>query len=367
MPGTVIHLRGPVRLGDDDVRGEAWVVGGRLTFERPATTGRDVTTIEGWVVPGLVDVHCHVGLGAAGAVSREEAERQARTDRDSGVLLQRDAGSPLDTTWVQERRDLPRLIRCGTHVARPRRYLRDYGVELARVEDLPAQLVHEAARADGWVKVVADWIDRDEGERADLRPLWPDDVLATAVAAAHAAGARVTAHTFSHEALPGLLAAGVDCLEHGTGLDDAQVAEVARRGVAVTPTLMQIGQFESIASRADGRYPVYAAHMRRMHARRYDHVRDLFDAGVRLLVGTDAGGTIAHGTIATECAELVRCGIPPLDVLAAASWRTREYLGAEAVGEGSEADVVVLPTDPAVDVGALGHPTAVVLRGARVA
>ncbi|NKX91821.1 amidohydrolase family protein [Sanguibacter hominis ATCC BAA-789] len=363
---AVLHLAGPVRLGDDDVRAEAWVVEGRLTFTRPTLPGRDVVRVEGWAVPGLVDVHCHVGLGATGAVSREEAVRQAVTDRDSGVLLQRDAGSPLDTRWVHERDDLPRLVRCGTHVARPKRYLRGYAVELEHVEDLTAQLAREAARGDGWVKVVADWIDRDEGERADLRPLWPDDVLADAFARVHAAGARVTAHTFSHEALPGLLAAGVDCLEHGTGLDDAQVAEVARRGIAVTPTLMQVGRFDSIAASA-GRYPVYAEHMRRMHARRYEHVRNLFDAGVRLLVGTDAGGTIPHGLIATECAELARCGIPPLEILAAASWRTRAYLGVAPVAEGAEADVVVYPADPAVDVAVLAAPSAVVLRGRRVA
>lgn len=363
---TVLHLAGPVRLGDEAVRAEAWVVSGRLTFTRPTLPGHEVVRVEGWAVPGLVDVHCHVGLGATGAVSREEAVRQALADRDSGVLLQRDAGSPLDTRWVHERDDLPRLVRCGTHVARPKRYLRGYGVELGRVEDLPTQLAHEATRGDGWVKVVADWIDREEGERADLRPLWPDDVLAEAVAAAHAAGARVTAHTFCQEALPGLLGAGVDCLEHGTGLDDAQITEVARRGIAVTPTLMQVGQFESIAARADARYPVYAAHMRRMHARRYGHVRNLFDAGVQLLVGTDAGGTIAHGTIATECAELARCGIPALDILAAASWRTRAYLGVAPLGEGAEADVVVYPADPAADVAVLAAPSAVVLRGRRV-
>lgn len=363
---TVLRLTGPVRLGDDDVRPEGWVVGGRLTFARPTLPDVDVVRVDGWAVPGLVDVHCHVGLGAAGAVSREEAERQAVVDRDSGVLLQRDAGSPLDTRWIHERADLPRLIRCGSHVARPKRYLRDYGVELDRVTDLPAQLAHQAGRADGWVKLVADWIDRDEGERADLRPLWPEDVLADAVAAAHEAGARVTAHTFSHEALPGLLDAGVDCLEHGTGLDSAQITEVARRGIAVTPTLMQVEQFEAIAARADARYPVYAAHMRRMHARRHGHVRDLFDAGVRLLVGTDAGGTIAHGTIATECAELARCGIPASEVLAAASWRTREYLGVEPLVEGSVADLVVYARDPAADVAALRDPVAVVLRGTRV-
>src|SRR5690606_29387923 len=111
----------------------------------------------------------------------------------------------------------------------------------------------EARRGDGWVKIVADWIDRDLGPEGDLRPLWPDEELARAVRAAHDAGARVTAHTFSTEALPGLLAAGVDCIEHGTGLTPELIEEVARRGVPVVPTLLQIDQFEAIAAQGAAR------------------------------------------------------------------------------------------------------------------
>jgi len=358
-----LHLAGPVRLGDDDVRPEAWVVGGRLTFERPSG---EATRVEGWAVPGLVDVHCHVGLDAAGATDRATARAQALADRDAGVLLVRDAGSPLDTSWVHDEPDLPRLVRCGRHLALPKRYLRGYGRELADARELPDAVAEEAARGDGWVKLVADWIERAEGAAADLRPLWPDDVLAEAVARAHAAGSRVTAHSFAEESLPGLLAAGVDCLEHGTGLTASMIDEVAARGIAVTPTLLQVERFEAIAQQADGRYPVYAAHMRRMHARRHAHVRDLADAGVRLLVGTDAGGTIAHGQVAAECAELATAGVAALDVLAAASWRARDYLGAPPLDEGAEADVVVYPADPSLDTAVLAAPSAVILRGRRL-
>jgi imidazolonepropionase-like amidohydrolase len=360
----VLHVRGTVVLDDDREVGELWVVGGRVTFERPVSAG-DVVTLDGWAVPGLVDVHCHIGLGPDGPVDRATAQAQAVADRDAGTLLVRDAGSPADTAWVHERDDLPRLIRSGHHLARPRRYLRHYGRELADVAELPSAVAEEARRGDGWVKLVADWIDRDLGDDGDLRPLWPDDVLAAAVAVAHDHGARVTAHTFATEAVPGLLAAGVDCLEHGTGLTDAQVDEVARRGIPVTATLLQVERFAKIADQAH-RYPVYAARMRRMHARRYEHVRHLHEAGVPVLVGTDAGGTITHGRIAAEAAQMAHAGIPAPDVVAAASWRTRAWLGVPGLDEGASADLVVYETDPRRDVGVLAHPRAVVLRGAPV-
>ncbi len=368
MADEVLHLRGPVVVGDGDVRDEAWVLGGRLTFERPRGHGRtaaDVRTVEGWVLPGLVDVHCHIGLGPDGEVDRTTAQAQALADRDSGVLLVRDAGSPADTAWVHGRDDLPRLVRAGHHLARPKRYLRHYARELDDVRDLPSAVTEEATRGDGWVKLVADWIDRDLGAGGDLRPLWPDDVLAEAVAAAHRAGARVTAHTFATEALDGLLDAGVDCLEHATGAEARQIDRIAAAGIPVTATLLQVEQFGAIADRAV-RYPVYAARMRQMHARREQHVRDLHDAGVPLLVGTDAGGTIAHGRIADEAAALVAAGIPAPEVVAAASWRTRAWLGVPGLAEGESADLVVYAGDPRVDIGELARPLRVVLRGRTV-
>jgi imidazolonepropionase-like amidohydrolase len=354
-----LHLRGTIVIDDDREVGECWAVGGRLTFERPAAR---CDLVEGWVLPGLVDVHCHIGLAASGAVDRPTARAQALTDRDAGTLLIRDAGSPADTRWVHAEADLPELIRAGHHLARPRRYLQHYGLELADVDSLPAAVAEQAAFGEGWVKLVADWIDRDEGAAADLRPLWPADLLTRAIARAHAAGARVTAHTFAHEAVDPLLAAGIDCLEHGTGLDARQIDEVARRGIPVTPTLLQVANFDAIAARA-GRYPAFAARMLRMHARRYEHVKDLYDAGVRLLAGTDAGGTITHGRLPEEVAELVRAGVPAPAAVASASWRTREYLGRPGIEEGAPADVVVYPADPRLDVGVLAHPDLVILRG----
>ena len=66
---SVLHLRGPVLVGPDEILPQAWVLGGRVTFERPTTVADRVQSVDGWVLPGLVDAHCHIGLGAAGAVA----------------------------------------------------------------------------------------------------------------------------------------------------------------------------------------------------------------------------------------------------------------------------------------------------------
>lgn len=359
-PGA-LRLAGAVNVAPGRDVAEVYVVGGRFTFERPRHSG-DIDTLEGVVLPGLVDVHCHVGVAPGGGGADEGlAEKQAIAERDAGVLLLRDAGSPVDTRWIDARDDLPRIVRAGQFIARPKRYLRYYARELEDVQDLPSAVAEEAQRGDGWVKLIADWIDRDLGAGADLTPLWPADVLAAAVAEAHTLGARVTAHTFAHEAIDPLLDAGIDCLEHGTGMDEAQIATAAERGIPVVPTLLQIAQFETIAAQADGKYPVYAARMRAMHRRRHAHAHHLFEAGVPLLVGTDAGGTIAHGSIAAEAAEMVAAGIPDEAVVDAATHSARGFLGVPGIEEGAPASAVVFAADPRTNIAALGDPHAIVL------
>ncbi|WP_062460603.1 amidohydrolase family protein [Demequina soli] len=352
-----IHLSGPVVVGDDDVRDEAWVVDGRVTFDAPAEAARH--TFDGWVVPGLVDVHCHVGLDSGGAVDEDLALKQALVDRDAGTLLIRDAGSPSDTRFLDHVLTAPRIVRAGRFIARPKRYLRHYAREI-EVADLPAVMAEEARKGDGWVKIIADWIDREVG---DLTPLWPADVLAEGIAAAHEAGARVTAHTFATETLDALLDGGIDCIEHGTGMTADHMAEAARRGIPVVPTLLQVARFEAYADQGEARFPAYAARMRPMHERRLAHARALHEAGVPLLVGTDAGGTIGHGALPAEAALMVAAGIPAADVVASASWRARDFLGVPGLEEGASADLVVYASDPREDIRALAEPRHIVLRG----
>ena len=78
----------------------------------------------------------------------------------------------------------PKVLRAGRHIARYKRYIRHLAVDVEPA-DLAGEALRQAARGDGWVKVVGDWIDRSEGADSDLRPLWPREALAEAVAAAH--------------------------------------------------------------------------------------------------------------------------------------------------------------------------------------
>ncbi|MBD5830131.1 amidohydrolase family protein [Janibacter melonis] len=359
---TTLHVTGRVLLDEHEVVDELWVVGGRVTFTAPTTSG-PWEHVEGWVVPGFVDAHCHVGLDRHGAVDEETTEQQALADRDAGTLLIRDAGSAADTRWVDERDDLPKIIRAGRHIARTRRYIRNYAWEV-EPEQLVSRVRAEARAGDGWVKLVGDWIDREVG---DLTPCWPVDVLTEAIAAAHEEGARVTAHCFGEQSLHDFAAAGTDCIEHATGLDDESIAAFARQGITVVPTLVNIETFPAIAEPAREKFPDYHRHMLDLHRRRLQTVASAHEAGIPVMVGTDAGGSIAHGLAAQEMHLLTQAGMTHTQALSAGTWAARRWLGRPAIAEGEDADLVVLAADPREDVRACATPRHVVLRGATVA
>ena len=337
---------------------ELWAVDGVLV-DGPVRDALDLTSA--FALPGLVDAHCHIGLDPHGPVGPAEAERQAMLDRDAGTLLIRDAGSAADTRWIDDRVDLPRIVRAGRHIATPKRYIRNYAAEIDPVE-LVAEVRRQARRGDGWVKLVGDWIDRETG---DLTPLWPVEVLRPAIAAAHEEGARVTAHTFGEDAVAMLVDAGVDGIEHGTGMSDRVIAAMAERSVALVPTRLQIENFPGFADAGQARYPRYAAHIRDLYARADSTLRKAFDAGVPIYAGTDAGGILGHGLIGAELVAMVeRIGLRPEDALAATSWAARSWLGMpDRLVVGAPADLVLYSDDPRIDPHVVGRPARVVLRG----
>ncbi|WP_210424420.1 amidohydrolase family protein [Gephyromycinifex aptenodytis] len=358
MNRPVLHVVGQILVGPDEIRDELWVIDGRISFTAPVSQA-EVETVSGWVLPGLVDAHCHIGLDAHGATDDETAVQQALTDRQAGTLLIRDAGSPADNRFIQEREDLPKLIRAGRHIARTRRYIPNFAHEI-EPEDLVTYVRQEARRGDGWVKLVGDWIDRESG---DLGVCWPAEVLGRAVQAAHEEGARVTAHCFAEQSLVDFAAAGVDCIEHATGLVPETIDTFAAKRIAIVPTLVNIATFPDIAAAGERKYPGYAAHMRDLHARRYDTIGAAHEAGVPIFVGTDAGGSLPHGLVAKEVAELVTAGMSPRAALGAATWDARAWLRYPGISEGEEADFVVYAHDPREDVGVLADPRHIVLRG----
>ena len=350
-----LHVHGRELPGELPV--QYWIVDGQISVE--PVSGAQTIFGGGWITPGLVDAHCHIGIGPGGAVDTAEAVRQAETERRAGVLLIRDAGAPIDTRDLADRDDLPRIIRAGRHLARTKRYIPGLAVDIDDESQLPAAVAEQARRGDGWVKLVGDWIDRGTG---DLAPLWSDAVLREAIAAAHSHGAKVTAHVFGEEALPGLVGAGIDCIEHGTGITDDIIELMLDHGTALVPTLINIDNFPAIADSA-AKYPIYAAHMRALHRSCRPRIAAAREAGIPIYAGTDAGGMVAHGRIADEVQALHGIGMSATEALGAACWDARRWLGRPNLEHGAPADLLCFAEDPRLGREVANRPDLVMVGG----
>jgi imidazolonepropionase-like amidohydrolase len=167
---------------------------------------------------------------------------------------------------------------------------------------------------------------------------------------------------FSEDALPGLIKAGIDCIEHGTGLTDDTVELMVEYGTALVPTLINIENFPGIADAA-AKYPVYSKHMRDLYERCHPRMAAAREAGVPIYAGTDAGSMVAHGRIADEVDALKRIGMTPTEALGAACWTARGWLGRQVLEHGAPADLVCYTDDPRTGAAVIKQPAAVILRG----
>ena len=175
----------------------------------------------------------------------------------------------------------------------------------------------------------------------------------------------MTAHCFGEQAVAELVAAGIDCVEHGTGLSDEVIEQMAAHGTALVPTLCNLDNFPIYAYEGEGKFPGYTAHMKDLYRRRHETFGKAHDAGVPIYCGTDAGTVVTHGRAPSEVEHLG--GIGGADfALGAASWRARAWLGAGCLSVGDSADLVVYPADPREDLRVVSGPSLVILRGEAV-
>ncbi|QOV35838.1 amidohydrolase family protein [Streptomyces ferrugineus] len=340
-----LYLRGTL-LPAGTVR-EFWVLGDRITFDRPSAEAETVAD-SGFLLPGLVDVHTHPGSPSEGEPRWDPGAfaEQIAAHRDAGTTALRFPGLLGEIPdGMRDAADVPRMITAG-------RWLAWAGLSRNAdfhtvTEDLVSAAVAEAKAHDGWCKLMGDW----DFEAAPV----PYELLRAVTDAVHAVGGRVAAHCQSAQGVLHAARAGVDSIEHGMGMPEECVQLMAAHGAAYVPTLTAFARSApGIKDNPRGRL-WHQGH--RVMIRR---VREAHDAGVTVLAGTDSA---PFGNVATEVEHLIAAGLPADVAVGAASWAARDFLGLPGLVEGGLADVTVYDTDPRLEPGVLRHPRRIVLRG----
>ncbi|MFI2557058.1 amidohydrolase family protein [Nocardia farcinica] len=191
---------------------------------------------------------------------------------------------------------------------------------------------------------------------------YSDEELRAIVDEAHRRGLRVAAHTHGAEAVKHAVAAGIDCIEHGFLIDAEAIALMVEAGTWLVPTTRLADAMD--VSKAD---PALQAKAAEMFPRARTSVLEAYEAGVKIAVGTDAPA-IPHGRNADELVALVERGLPPLEVVRAATCRAAELIDVTDRGRlapGLLADVIAVPGNPVEDITVTQH-VRFVMKGGKI-
>jgi imidazolonepropionase-like amidohydrolase len=207
----------------------------------------------------------------------------------------------------------------------------------------------------------------DESSSVDNAQMTMPELQAV-IAAAHDYGFAVAAHAHGAEAIRRAVIAGVDSIEHGTFMDDADMKLMKQHGTWYVPTIIA-GDYVAQKARIPGYYPPQvAAKAMQVGPRIMATAGKAYRAGVPIAFGTDAG-VYPHGDNAHEFELMVRAGMPASFALQAATRNAAKLLRMDAdvgsVAAGKYADIVAVDGDPTADIALMKHMD-FVMKGGRV-
>src|SRR6267142_6467222 len=344
------------------------------------------------VLPGFIDTHTHVLLN--GDITAEDYDKQLLKESIPyrAILGARNARIALENGFTSIRDletegamyadvDVKKAIADG-EVPGPRmqvatRAMTPTGMYplLGYSWELKVPIgVQYVDGADGARKAVreqvmygADWIkyysDRRYHFESDgvLHSMvnFTDEEARAIVEEAHRLGKKVAAHAIGSDGIAAALRAGADTVEHGDGLTDALMLEMAKRGVYWVPTIT-VGVYVA---------PGRGGSWEKMAALERDNFSKALKKGVKIALGTDAGGfDWKKLNQAMEFEYYVQYGMTPMQAIRAGTSVPAELLGwGDKVGTieaGKWADIVAVSGDPLKDITELQRVVFVMKGGA---
>jgi imidazolonepropionase-like amidohydrolase len=214
-----------------------------------------------------------------------------------------------------------------------------------------------------WIKVYSDrsYYVRPDGVLDDV-PTFTLDELKAIVDETHRERRKIASHAAALNGVHNSVEAGVDSIEHGMYISDADLQTMVAHGTYYIPTLF-VGEYV-----AEGRAAAGAKVWVDMIKIHEDTFHRALKAGVKIAFGTDAGGFDWKIDPAKEFAVMVKYGMTPAQALHSATMSGAELLGMQdkvgSLEAGKFADIVAVPADPMADIQQLEHVNFVMKGGA---
>jgi imidazolonepropionase-like amidohydrolase len=205
----------------------------------------------------------------------------------------------------------------------------------------------------------------DESSSVDNAQLTIPEIQAI-VTAAHDYGFTVAAHAHGAEGIRRAVIGGVDSIEHGTFMDEADMKLMKEHGTWYVPTIIA-GKFVEEKANVPGYYPAQVAAKAKMVGPIIQATAGkAYKAGVKIAFGTDAA-VYPHGENAKEFKYMVDAGMPPMFTIQAATTHAAQLLKHEkdlgSIAPGKYADVVAVNGNPLDDITLMQHVQFVMKEG----
>jgi imidazolonepropionase-like amidohydrolase len=326
-------------------------------------------------LPGLIDVHTHMTMytdetpgqpmlkqitGNPPAVEVFLARKGAMRTLEAGVTTVRELSA--DQYMDIAMRD---LINAG-EMTGPRMFVSGYGLYASQTPYKKEGTIPGGVFADG-VPEVLKAVRQQVAAGVDLVKMYcstgtDDDVtgfetytyeeIKAAVDMAHKFGKKIAVHSYGPDGARDAVRAGADSVEHATGMDDATIQEMVKRGTYYVPTIDHNRYYIENGDKI-GYAPGYKERLQEFIPRNLETARRAFKAGVKIAMGSDAIYTM-FGQNTRELGWFVKVGMTPEQALRTTTTNAAELLGKEkelgAVAPGYFADLVAVEGDPLADI-----------------
>jgi imidazolonepropionase-like amidohydrolase len=328
-----------------------------------------------WLTPGLIDAHTHMTLTeiAGDAPFESFYLNQSSTLRglrglhnamqvlQGGFTTLRDVGNSAEWAMSDVRRAIDSGWFVGPTIIDSGKIIAPYG---GQSRDIPprqgpfwqfeyidadgAAEIRKAVRINiyygaGVIKLVA-----------DNNPYhYSVDEFRAAVDEAHRAGIPVAVHVYAGDALDNAIEAGVDSIEHGFDLTDAQLKRMKVKGIFLVGTDFPRAHLDIVGT-SGGILPEPAV----LAPKIIDRLTRAHRIGVRMAFGSDTvidmPGRTRADLVLDYLAVWRAAGVPPADILRAMTTNAAELLRIDkvrgSIGEGLSADFVAMPANPLDDI-----------------
>ena len=423
--GTLVNSDGSAPVPDGVIvmrNGRIVAAGSSATVSVPKNA-KTIDAKGKWIVPGYVDAHVHFfqsgglytrpdGLDLRKVVPYEQEIADIKANLAdtfarylaSGITAVADVGGPM---WNFEVRDRAEASAHAPHVAVTGPLIStwkppvlsdaaDPPIIAATSPDHARELVrHELPKKPDYVKI---WYVVRKGET----PQQFLPIVSAVIDESHKHGVRVAVHATELETARAALSAGADILVHGVDdkpVDPDFIALLHKRNAIYSTTLTVMGNyrrtFEQLMHFSPETYAlgnptvmgtlfdlrqlpddIVPARIRAMIAAQaaieeptvlLQNLKTVQDAGIRIAVGTDAGniGTLPGPSIYDEYDAMAKAGITPAQILTDTTLHGAMLMGKEgqlgSIARGKMADLVILNSDPLIDVAHL-HDIAYVVK-----